>query len=281
MKLNKLFICVALLMCVFVGCGEKSDSSGVGSGVKLRKLVITGSSTIAPVLTEMALRYEKKHAGVRIDVQMGGSSRGVLDTRNAVADIGMVSRNAKDSEHDLTWYPVARDGVCIIVHSDNIVQSLTYDQIRAIYRGEVTDWREVGGSAGPITVVHKAEGRSTLEIFLKYFALSNDQVKAHVIVGGNQQGIKTVIGNPASIGYVSVGAAEFEALSGAALRLLPSGGVEASVASITSGQFPISRTLNLVMGSEPSELAQEFTAFCQSSEVEDLIKEHYFVPYHE
>ncbi len=280
--MNKLsiFLCV-LLLCIAVGCGEKSEPTGVGSGIKLRKLVITGSSTIAPVMTEMALRYEKSHPGVRIDVQMGGSSRGILDTRNNVADIGMVSRDAKDSEHDLNWYPVARDGLCIIVHKDNTIPSLSDDQIRSIYRDEINDWQQVGGSPGPITVVHKAEGRSTLEIFLKYFGLENDQVKADVIVGDNQQGIKTVVGNPAAIGYVSVGAAEYEALHGATLRLLPAKGIKASVASIISGQFPISRTLNLVMGSEPTELAREFTTFCQSSEVDDLIKEHYFVPYHQ
>ena len=76
----------------------------------------------------------------------------------------------------------------------------------------------LGGHDAPITVVNKAEGRSTLELFTNYFKLMNSDIKAHVVIGDNEQGIKTVAGNPNSIGYVSIGTAEF-ASSGATSRL--------------------------------------------------------------
>ena len=109
------------------------------------KLVVTGSSTVAPLIAEIGKRFESLYPKVRVDVQTGGSSRGVADARQGLADIGMVSRVMKDDEKDLHAFAVARDGVGIIVHKDNPVRALTDDQIIAIYTGKITNWKEVGG----------------------------------------------------------------------------------------------------------------------------------------
>lgn len=69
--------------------------------------------------------------------------------------------------------------------------------------GKISNWQDVGGLNAPITVANKAEGRSTLELFLQYFDLQNTQVKPRVIIGDNQQSIKTVSGNPNAIVYVN------------------------------------------------------------------------------
>lgn len=242
------------------------------------RLVITGSSTVAPLALEMAKRFEKRHPGIRIDVQSGGSSRGVADVRSGVADIGMVSRALNPAENDLTAYTVAMDGIGIILHSSNALPSLADQQIKAIYTGQVIDWKSVGGQAGRITVVNKAEGRSTLELFLHHFALKNSDIRPQVIIGDNQQGIKTVAGNPGAIGYVSIGTAEFEAAHGASIKLLPMGGVAASVANVRNGRFPLSRPLNLVTKGAPSALASQFIAFARSESVNDLVEAQFFVP---
>ncbi|WP_243748659.1 phosphate ABC transporter substrate-binding protein [Pseudomaricurvus alcaniphilus] len=242
-----------------------------------QRLVLTGSSTVAPLALEMAKRYEQQHPGVRIDVQTGGSSRGILDARRGLADIGMVSRALQATEGDLTAYTIAMDGIGIIVHRSNSVAALTDQQIVAIYRGQIRNWREVGGADRPITVVNKAEGRSTLELFLQYFGLKNSQIRAQVIIGDNQQGIKTVAGNPGAIGYVSIGSAEYEEQRGTALRLLPMAGHSASVANVARGEFPLARQLNLVVVGQSSPLAQQFIAFAQSESVRDLISAQFFV----
>jgi phosphate transport system substrate-binding protein len=133
------------------------------------KLVLTGSSTIAPLAAEIGKRFEERNPGVRVDVQSGGSSRGVEDARSGLADIGMASRALNADEADLKAFAIARDGVGVILHRDNPVHFLTDEQIVAIYTGKTTDWSAVGGKPGRITVVNKAEGRSTLELFLHYF----------------------------------------------------------------------------------------------------------------
>ena len=147
------------------------------------KLALTGSSTVAPLAAEIGKRFEELHPGMRVDVQSGGSSRGVADTRSGLADIGMASRAPNSDESDFKFFTIARDGVGVILHRDNPVRTLTDEQVVAIYTGKITDWSLVGGKAGKITVVNKAEGRSTLELFLHYFKLKNSDVKAQVVIG--------------------------------------------------------------------------------------------------
>ncbi|GAB1262730.1 phosphate ABC transporter substrate-binding protein [Aurantivibrio plasticivorans] len=241
------------------------------------RLTITGSSTVAPLALEMAKRYERQHPGVRIDVQTGGSSRGINDARSGLADIGMVSRALKDNESDLTAHLIALDGISIILHRSNPIATLTGQEIVDIYTGKIRNWQEVGGPNLAITVVNKAEGRSTLELFLHHFELTNSQIKPNVIIGDNQQGIKTISANPGAIGYVSIGTAEFEVTFGTPIKLLPMGDVESSVANVAQGYYPLSRPLNFVTKTNPSELGQDFLRFAQSVHVKDLVEEQFFV----
>jgi len=245
---------------------------------KDKRLNITGSSTVAPLILEIAKRYEKENEGVRIDVQTGGSSRGILDARRGLADIGMVSRAQKSNEGDLKFHTVAKDGIAIIVHADNPIESLSDEQVVDIYQNKIDNWSKVGGSDKDITVVNKAEGRSTLEVFLKYFGLKNSTIKADIIIGDNQQGIKTVVGNVNSIGYVSIGAAEFEEGQGAKIKRLAVAGIPATTEAVEDGSFPISRPLNLVTLGELSPIADDFIKFAQSPEVLDLIEGQFLVP---
>ncbi|MGR9107372.1 MAG: phosphate ABC transporter substrate-binding protein [Gammaproteobacteria bacterium] len=242
------------------------------------KIVLTGSSTLGPLAAEIAKRFESLNPGVRVDVQSGGSARGINDARAGLADIGMVSRALKPEEKDLIAFTIAQDGISIIVHRDNPVATLEKQQIIEIYTGMITDWREAGGLNVPITVVNKADGRSTLELFLHHFGLENSALKPQVIIGDNQQGIKTVAGNPGAIGYVSIGSAEYEASHGTPIKLLPLEGVAATVENVRSGLFPLSRPLNLVTRTEPAGLIKDFIDFARSAEVSDLVEAQYFVP---
>lgn len=269
---------VALSMAVLLGVPASGGARTTAVDPLAGKLVITGASTLAPLIAEIGKRFESLHPTVRIDVQTGGSSRGISDARQGLADIGMVSRAMKEDERDLSAFPVARDGVCSILHKDNPVQALTDEQIGAIYSGKITNWKAVGGNDAPITVVTKAEGRSTLEVFLQYFRMKNVDVKPQVVIGDNEQGVKTVAGNRHAIGYVSIGTAEYDAAHGVPIKLLPIGGVAASTENVRKGVFPLSRPLHLVTRTAPSGLAKSFIEYAQSQAVYDLIRQQYFVP---
>lgn len=243
-----------------------------------QKLVLTGASTIAPLAGELARRFEALHPGTRIDVQAGGSARGINDVRNGIADIGMVSRALKPEERGLHAHTIALDGIGVILHASNKIAALRRQQIIDIYAGKIVNWKAVGGQDAPITVVNKTEGRSTLELFLDYLKLKNSDIKAHVIIGDNVQGIKTVAGNPNAIGYVSIGTAEYETGHGTPIKLLPLDGIKASVTSVHNGTYPLSRPLNLVTRGMPKGLARDFIKFARSEQVNDLVEAQYFVP---
>ncbi len=280
MKAYRSLVTAILLGISIAGCGPpKPDGQAQNGGEGLEgRLTLTGSSTVAPLASEIAKRFEGLHPGVRIDVQTGGSGKGIADARVGVADIGMASRELKPEEGDLDSHQIAADGVGLIVHQSNPISELSEEQTIAIYQDRVSNWEEVGGEDREILVVHKAEGRATLEVFLQHFDIDNPTVKADVIVGDNEHGVKTVSGAEGAIGYVSIGTAEADIEAGVPIRLLPLGGIEASTANVANGVFPMSRPLNLITTDSPSPLASEFIRFCQSSEVHDLVKSQYFVP---
>lgn len=273
--MKKLFLFLLLILSLSLSWGSffyTSDNS------ETQKLVLTGSSTVAPLAAEIAKRFETLHPEVRVDVQTGGSSRGVNDVRNDLNDIGMASRSLKASESELLSFTVAWDGISIILNKANPVAVLNKQQVVDIYTGKVNNWKQVGGKDAGIVVVSKAEGRSTLELFLHYIGIQNTAIKAHVIIGDNQQGIKTVAGNPDAIGYVSIGAAEYEAGHQVAIKLLALDGVTASVDNVRNQTFPLSRPLNLIVKERPKGIIKDFIAFAVSTQVDDLIEAQYFVP---
>lgn len=267
------FATTAMILLVGIGL------YGEGRAEQLRgKLVLTGSSTVAPLAVEISKRFESLHPGVRIDVQTGGSSRGIADARQGLADIGMVSRALFEDEQDLYAVTIARDGIGVILHASNPVSQLDDTQIVGIYTGAITNWQAVGGHDAPITVVNKASGRATLAKFLEYFDLKNSDIQAHVIVGDNEQGIKTVAGNPDAIGYVSIGTAVYDQELGVPIKLLPVGGVTPTLVNVRDGTFPLSRPLNLVTKHRPKGLAKAFIDFARSDDVHEIIAQQYFVP---
>ncbi len=141
------------------------------------ELRLSGSSTIAPLILEIAQRFEKQHPGITVDVQTGGSGKGIADVRTGIAEIGMASRGLKGDEQDLTATTMARDGVGFIVHKSNPVTELSRQQIIDIYQDRIGNWSDLGGPELPIVVVHKAEGRATLEVFLEHFKIANRRFK--------------------------------------------------------------------------------------------------------
>lgn len=260
-------------------CGDGASATGAGSAAGgAARVTVVGSSTISPLMAEIAKDFEKGKPDVRVDVQAGGSSRGITDVRNGVAEIGMVSRALKPDESELGHTLIARDGVSVIVHRDNTVQGLAKAQLVEIYTGRITNWSQVGGPDLPITVVSKAEGRSTLEVFSDYVGLSYKDIKAQMIIGDNQQGIQAVSTTPGAIAYVSIGTAEYEASNGAAIRLVPLDGMAPTTQAVAEGRFPMVRELNLVYKSPMAPDVQALIEHAGSPKSAEIIRGQYMVP---
>jgi phosphate transport system substrate-binding protein len=261
------FALIAVLLVTACGKREAVDT-----------VTVTGSSTIAPLVADAAKRYEKSHPGVRIEVQSGGSSRGIADVVSGMADLGMVSRDLKDEEKDkLTAHFLAADGVCLVIHRDNPVRQLDRQQLIDIYTKKITNWKDLGGNDATIIVASKAEGRSTLEVFLHFLGLDNADVKADLIVGENMHVIKSLVGNPDTVGYVSIGTASAEEKAGTPIKLVLTDGIAPTMESVRDGSFPITRPLNLVTDGETSHAAKAFLDYMTSAEINDIIGKHFFV----
>lgn len=268
--LKKLLVSTTALMALSLIVKDKVSAA--------ERLVLTGSSTVAPLAVELGKAFEKRNKGVRVDVQTGGSTRGIIDAKRGLNDIGMISRDLKEKEKDLYSFTIAKDGIAIIVHKRNSTKELSRRQIIKIYKKEITNWKELGGTNAPIVVVNKAEGRSTLELFLKFFKIKNSKIKADIIIGDNEQGIKTIAGNPNAIGYVSIGAGEFNRELGVPVKLLPLDGVIASTENLENNTYPLARNLNFVVARKPEGVAKKFLEFSRNKNVHKIISQQSFVP---
>lgn len=128
------------------GCIPVAEQAEAFAGGKVSgKVVISGSSSVTPVMEKLKEAYEALNPNVVIELQQTDSSSGMSSAKDGVCDIGMASRQLKDSElaAGLTSTTIAMDGIAVIVSNDNPVNDLTSQQVRAIYMGEVTDWSEV------------------------------------------------------------------------------------------------------------------------------------------
>jgi phosphate transport system substrate-binding protein len=239
---------------------------------------VTGSSTIAPLVLEIARSFEAKYPGTRVFVETGGSGKGILDVRRGLADVAMISRAPLPDEIDLVAHTIARDGIALIVSADNPVSALTKEQIRTIFAGEFRNWSVFGGEDRGIVVVAKGEGRATSEVLNDFLGLTADQIRGDVFAAENAQMIKTVSVTPGSIGYVSIGAALMDIEFGVPIKLIGLGDIPPTAEAVADGSYEATRPLDLVTVGEPQGAVLDLIAFSSSPEVASIITSLTFVP---
>ncbi|NRA65171.1 MAG: phosphate ABC transporter substrate-binding protein [Pseudobacteriovorax sp.] len=262
---------LALSVLFAFGCINKPNQSN--------RISVTGSSTVAPLIAEIAKEYESKHPNIRIDVQTGGSSRGILDARQQTSDIGMVSRALKPAENDIKPVLIARDGVGVVVNSSVTIDALSKADLTKLYLKKIQNWSELGGPDLKVTVIHKAQGRSTAEVFLEYLSLQYTNVQADIIIGDNEQAIKNIDSIPGAIGYVSIGAAEYSMKQGSKIKLLELEGIAATTKTVANGTYPISRELNIVLNPKQDKThVQKFVEYASSAQTNEIVRSLDFVP---
>ena len=110
------------------------------------RVTVAGSSSVTPVMEKLAEAYKALNPNVTIEVNQSDSTTGVTSAIEGACDLGMASRELKDSEtsQGVTAKVIATDGIAVIVNNDNKVDNLTSDQVKKIFTGEVTKWSEIG-----------------------------------------------------------------------------------------------------------------------------------------
>jgi len=265
-----LAIVAVALMAIVAGClgGDEDDE---------KVLNIAGSTTVQPVAQAAASAYMDDHSDVEILVSGGGSSVGVTSAADGTADIGMASRELKDSEKtdnpDLVVTVIAKDGIALIVHPDNNVTGLTKDQVASIYKGEITNWKDVGGPDAAIVLVGRDSASGTRASFEELLKIEGGDLSTAMLEQQSNGGVyEYVKGNPNAIGYVGLGYVK-EGVKG-----VPINGVQPTIANVQGGTYPISRSLNMITMGAPDGLAKEFLDFLLSTEGQKIVEENGFVP---
>lgn len=264
-KQIKVTLMVSLLLCTVSLCGCKKSETSV---------IIAGSTSVQPYVEGLVEEFEQHNSGKEIDVQGGGSAAGITAAESGTADIGMSSRNLKDSEIErgLWSVEIARDGLAVVVHPENPVKDLTFEQIRDIYAGEITNWNQVGGSDAKIHLIAREEGSGTRSAF-EDLVMTDERITPKAIVQNSNGSVKQLVSNDRyAIGFISLGLVNDKI---AALEL---NGVTASYDNILNGSYELYRPFLFVANSEPTGTAKEFVEFILSDEGQQLLVQKGLVP---
>lgn len=253
--------------------------SPTGKSSPSRPLVVTGSSTIYPLMTDIARRFERLNPGVSIDVRSGGSGKGIADLRGGVSDIAMVSRQLADNERHLFAFALCRDGAAIVVHRSNPLKGLSRHQLSELLTGNISDWKQLGARAGAIRLAWRTENQAIPELIQRHLKLKPEQIRSHTTFFENEDAIGFVANDRNAITLAALGVAERSAKSGVAIKLLAYEGIPASTRALRDLTYSLSRPLILVTRSIPEGLQKRLVDYAVSRAVNDLHEKHGFVPY--
>lgn len=249
------------------GTSEQGGDSEGGNTAALSGTVKTGGSTsMEKVVNALIEGFNETYSDVTVSYELTGSGSGISGASDGTLDIGLASRALKDEESDVTAITIALDGIAIIVNTNNTVTDLTIEQIASIYKGEITNWSEVGGADGTIVLIGREASSGTRDGFESIVGVEDECQYAQEL---NATGavISAVAANENAIGYASL------ASVGDTVSMIKVNGVDCTEETVKDGTYPIQRPFNFVVKDVDSlsEEAKTFLEFAQSEEAADLI----------
>jgi len=269
----------ALALALLVLADYSHAQQPARSGLVKDQLRITGSLTVYPLVSDIAHRFEEQHPGVKIDVEAGGSAKAQIDVRVGTADIGMLPRALRSSDHDLFAYPIARDGIAAIVNHDNPVRGITTDQLAGIISGHISNWKALGGRDAPIRLALREQPEGSTDMILEHLKLRRAQLTSHTSINTTADAITFAANAPDGIALASIGQAERSARAGVRIKLLAYNGFPAESRTIQNHLYALSRPLTLITRRPPEGLQKQFIDYAMSKSVIDLQLKYGFVPY--
>lgn len=263
-----LALAAMLAVSMFIaGCGKDSKQNPTQGTSELQgTITIAGSTSVQPFSEVLAEKFMEKNPKVKINVQGGGSGQGITAATNGAAQIGASSRELKDEEKaQLVETKIAMDGIAVVLNPANPVASLTADQIKNIFMGNIKNWKEVGGLDAVITVVSREEGSGTRSAF-EELLMSKQPVVKTAIVQSSTGAVKTTIaGDKNAIGFDSLAAVD------SSIKSVKIEGVDASAANIKSGTYKASRPFIYLTKGQPEGLTKAFIDFVMSDEGQQIM----------
>ena len=248
---------------------------------------IAGSTTVLPIISKAAEQFQLKFPASKIIVNPGGSGVGINQLGEGKIALAMASRDITESERstfstvDFKEFVIGKDAVVPSVSSeiyDAGITSLSLAEIGSIYKGEVTNWSQLGGPDKEILCIDKEKSRGTRHIFMAT-VLGNkeaDAPGADLVLGSNNEEQTAIVQSDAAIGMLS-NAWLNEDVKGLAIRMDSTSVIEQSLANIISGKYPICRDLVVIANGKPDKEVQQFLDFLFSNEGQNIVMESGYV----
>ena len=195
------------------------------------------------------------------------------------ADVASSSRGLNADEQDLGLTPIviAHDGIAVIVNDGNPVDNLSTEQLRDIYAGKITNWKEVGGEDLRIQVINRDEASGTREAFRTIVMDGTPFDRRSAVLSGTGQVRDVVSRSRGAIGYISLGFVD-SLNAKTSVKAVSVNHVEASEKTVASGGYPISRDLYFFVKGAPSQQAQDYIDYVTSEKMDKQIREAGFIP---
>ena len=236
-------------------------------------IVISGSTTVLPIMQKAVEAYLKLHPDMEISLTASGSGDGIKAIIDGTANLAMSSREMKESELEkakdkgveLKPVAIATDAILPIVNPANAVPGVTKAQLKGIYTGEITNWKELGGEDAPIVVVSRDSSSGTYEAWGE-LVLNKARVTPKALLQASSGAVLQFVSqNKNAIGYDSFGYVN------GSVKGLPVDGVAGDPETIDSGKYPITRKLWVIAGENPGADVAAFMDFLKTTEVQDII----------
>lgn len=273
-KIISLMVVAVLLVAALAGCGTTNTDTPKDNGQVSGTVSTDGSTSMEKVIGFLSEAYMNKNSAVKVTYNPTGSGSGIKAVQAGSCDIGLASRDLKPEEAtDLNGTVIAIDGIAMIVNKENPVKDLTIEQIAALYKGEITNWSEVGGADAPVVLIGREAASGTRDGF-ESITDTEDACKYNQELTSTGDVVQTVSSNPNAIGYASLASVKDT------VKLISVEGVTPSTKTIQDGSYKIQRNFVMVTkkNAELSPAAKSFFEFATSSAADEWIIEAGAVP---
>ncbi len=264
------------------GCSAPPSKGGAG-----KSLTVKGSDTMVQLAQAWAEAFMRKFPGAKVSVTGGGSNTGIAALMNKGTDVCNASREMKESEReiarkngvDVREFVVGRDALSVIVHPSNPVTELSLAQLKDLYTGKARNWKEVGGPDKPVVLNSRETSSGTYVFFQEHVLGKGTPFSDQAMLQPSTSAIvQTVAQDAGAIGYVGLGYVNSSVKPVKIRKDSASPAVEAGVATVISGDYPLARPLFEYTAGEPAGLVKQWMDWVMGPEGQDIVKRLDFVP---
>lgn len=241
---------------------------------------MNGSTTVLPIAQKVAEAYMKEHPDVAISISGGGSGNGIKALIDKTTDIANSSRAIKNEEIEQAKakgsnpveFIVAYDCIVPVVHPSNPLKNITLDQLKAMYKGEIRNWKEIGGPDKPVVIISRDTSSGTYEVWEEKVMKKERVFPGALLQASNGAIVQAVSKNPNAVGYIGLGYMDNS------VKMLSANGITGSKETTLNKTYPVSRPLYMYTPVQPAGDVKKFMDYMISNKGQKLVEEEGFIP---